>query len=161
MAGIAQKLPSDAHGHVITTVAQQNMPVPSDIFYLDASPIGAPLLAIASPAVAYKVTQEHSLPKWPVLGDYVDPMAGSHNLVTLEGQEWKKWRNVFNSGFSAGHMITLVPGIVKDAQTFCDVLQYHVEKNDMFQMEELATRLTVDIIGRVVLYVSPGFDALR
>jgi cytochrome P450 len=56
-----------------------------------------------------------------------------------------------NPGFAASHLITLAPGIVEDVIIFTDKLAEHAEKGEVFRLEEDATRLTVDIIGKVCL----------
>jgi cytochrome P450 len=91
------------------------------------------------------------LPKHPSLNDFLEPLAVAENIVSMSGPVWKKWRGLFNPGFAAGHILTLVPGIVDDSQIFANILAKHAENGDVFLLEEAATRLTVDIIGRVVL----------
>ncbi|MCJ1252880.1 hypothetical protein MMC24_000686 [Lignoscripta atroalba] len=69
----------------------------------------------------------------------------------MDGQQWKTWRNVFNPGFSANHLMTLVPDIVRESAVFCKVLQSHAQKQDVFAMKGLTDNLAMDVIGRVVL----------
>lgn len=52
--------------------------------------------------------------------------------------------------------MTLVPGIVDDSIVFTKKLAEHAEKGEAFRMEEDATRLTVDIIGKVTLDLQLG-----
>lgn len=52
--------------------------------------------------------------------------------------------------------MTLVPGIVDDSMVFAEKLSEHAEKGGVFRMEEAATRLTVDIIGKVALDLHLG-----
>lgn len=47
--------------------------------------------------------------------------------------------------------MTLVPGIVDDSIIFTEKLASHAAKGEVFRLEEDATRLTVDIIGKVTL----------
>lgn len=47
--------------------------------------------------------------------------------------------------------MTLVPDMVDEVSIFVALLQERAKKNQLFRMEKLATRLTIDIIGRVVL----------
>ena len=47
--------------------------------------------------------------------------------------------------------MTLVPTIVDECDIFCDILRSHATNNDVFRMERDTTKLTVDIIGKVVL----------
>ncbi len=57
----------------------------------------------------------------------------------------------FNPGFSTSNLMALVPGIVQDASTFCRILREHASKGKVFQLQEPATKVTLDIIGRVTL----------
>lgn len=52
--------------------------------------------------------------------------------------------------------MTLVPGIVDDSLVFAEKLTEHAEKGEVFRLEEDATRLTVDIIGKVTLDLHLG-----
>lgn len=47
--------------------------------------------------------------------------------------------------------MTVMPAIVDNVATFAQILQKHAVDNKLFRMEHHATRLTIDIIGRVVL----------
>lgn len=123
------------------------------IFYLDTWPLGDPVCVILDPDIASQVTLQPSLPKHPALEEIVLPLTGRESLLTIEGKAHKQWRNVFNLGFSNSHLMTLVDGIVEDSLVLLDILDKHADAGDMFQMEEVATRFTVDVIGRVVLYV--------
>ena len=69
----------------------------------------------------------------------------------MDGPEWKYWRNIFNPGFSASHLISLVPDIVRETTVFCELLQDHAREQDTFQMKDLTDNLAMDIIGKVVL----------
>ena len=71
--------------------------------------------------------------------------------MSMDGAEHKRWRAIFNPGFSSAHLMTLVDGIVDDSMLFMKILGRHAEEQDIFSLEEAATRATVDIIGRVVL----------
>lgn len=121
------------------------------IFYLDTWPFGHPICAIVDPEVAYQVTVHNSLPKHEVIPEMIWPLTGEKNLVSMDGAEHKRWRTIFNPGFSSAHLMTLVDGIVDDSMLFMEILGRHAEEQDIFSLEEAATRATVDIIGRVVL----------
>lgn len=73
--------------------------------------------------------------------------------MTLEGAAWKRWRGIFNPGFSANHISTLIPGMVEEVEIFKSLLGKHARNGDMFYLEEASLSLTIDIIGRVVLWV--------
>lgn len=52
--------------------------------------------------------------------------------------------------------MTLVPDIVDDGVVFTAKLSEHAERGEVFRLEEDATRLTVDIIGKVALDLQLG-----
>ena len=81
------------------------------------------------------------------------PMTGGNDLVTMEGAEWRKWRNIFNPGFSNSHLMTLVPDIMKEISIFCKILRESAEKAEIVSMDTLATKLSLDVIGRAALQV--------
>ena len=83
-------------------------------------------------------------------------LAGPGDLVSSGGAHWKKWRSIMNPGFAASHLMTLVPAIVDESVIFTEKLGEHAEKNEVFRLEEDATRLTVDIIGKVALDLQLG-----
>ncbi|MCJ1313402.1 hypothetical protein MMC25_007080 [Agyrium rufum] len=151
MGTIMSKLPKSIHGHVLPQQIERHLPNLGPIFYLDPWPFAPPMLIVAQPDLLHQVTQSHSLPKFPGLRDYMRPMTGGNDLVSLEGVEWKRWRNVFNSGFSSGHLMTLVPDMMKDLSTFCEILRKFSKQPTIVLMDPLTTRLSLDIIGRVAL----------
>lgn len=69
----------------------------------------------------------------------------------MKGQIWKKWRKIFNPGFSAANLATLVPLIVAKTNIFISIIERHSEKQDVIKMKNLLDNLTMDIIGLVVL----------
>ncbi|KAL8999953.1 MAG: hypothetical protein Q9169_001359 [Polycauliona sp. 2 TL-2023] len=112
------------------------------------------MLIILDPAAAAQITIQNSLEKHHETRDFVYPLLGEKNLVTMEGKEWKMWRGIFNPGFSSGHLMSLVRGMVSDTVRFTEILSKHAAEENIFELEEAATRLTVDIIGNVVLDLS-------
>jgi len=148
---VAASGPDDAHGHLYCRMIRATYPGLPPNFYVDFWPFGDQMLLVTDPAVAYQMTQETNLPKFDFLKTYMTPLTGEKDLLTMEGNEWKRWRGIYNPGFSAAHLMTMVPGIVEDTQNFCHVLTKYANAGGMFKLEEIVTRLTVDIIGRVIL----------
>ena len=148
---IMSRLPRDVNSHVLPHQVQLEIPDIGPIFYMDLWPLGPPMLIVASPNFNREITQVHSLPKFHTLRGYLRPMTGGNDLVTMEGKEWRKWRNVFNPGFGASHLMTLVPGMIKDVSTFCEILRGLAARDEIFQMDPVAINLSLDVIGRVVL----------
>lgn len=121
-------------------------------YYLDLWSFASLMLVLACPYTIKQVNQEHVLHKYPQLRDFLRPLTDNLDIVSMEGQTWKKWRAVFDPGFSAAHLITLVSALVKETEIFCQILRDHAEKKDIFQMKSLTDNLTMDVIGRVALY---------
>lgn len=123
---------------------------------MDVWPFAMPIFYIFDPTLSQQVTQDHSLPKFDGLKPFMVHLAGPGDMVSSNGQHWKKWRTIFNPGFAASHLITLTPLILDKAAIFIEKLAEHAKRGDVFRLEEDATRLTVDIIGKVTLDLELG-----
>ncbi|KAL8685884.1 MAG: hypothetical protein Q9218_007489, partial [Villophora microphyllina] len=151
MGKAAAAYPPNTHPHMYPHWLRKQFPELGSVFYIDVWPVAAPMLIILDPAVAAQVIVQHSLPKHYSTREYVYPLIGSKNLVTLEGKEWKRWRGMFNPGFASAHLMSLVGGMVADTVQFTKILSDYAAQGKVFQLEDAATRLTVDIIGDVTL----------
>lgn len=115
-------------------------------------PFGPLWLYIADPAIASQyVTTTQSLPKSSWETFYLNRFLGPNNLVTLEGAHWKALRSTFNPGFSAANIMTLAGFMVDASVTFCDILRQKAKTNELFELEDVTTMLTMEIIGKAVL----------
>ncbi len=152
MAEMFSQFPSRVHPHTVISYLRKKFNLPP-IFYLETWPFGEPVCVVLDPDVASQVTVQPSLSKHRALEDIVLPLTGRDSLLTIEGKHHREWRNIFNPGFSNSHLMTLVDGIVQDSIVFTDILGKHADTGSIFLMEEAATRFTVDVIGRVVLFV--------
>lgn len=148
---VVSKLPADVNPQYYPHEIRRAHPELGPIFYIDNWPYIAPILVVASPSTAFQATQEHSLPKFPALAHYMRGIAGTDDLVTMEGQMWKTWRGIFNPGFSGSHLTSLMPEFVQEATIFGGILQEHAEKGKMFPLKDVTDNLTIDIIGKIVL----------
>ena len=146
-------LPSTAHSQLMPLKTKERFDL-GEVFYLDTFPFAPPSLVITDIEVMKSITTYNSLPKHRLVCEFVDWLGGPQNLVTLEGSAWKRWRSAFNPGFSAKHIMSLVPAIVDETQVFCDLMTEKAKKQELFRLERVATKLTVDIIGKVVLDVA-------
>jgi cytochrome P450 len=122
-----------------------------DYFYVDTWPAAEPIMMIMNTEMANELTNKNFAPKHPIVETFMQNFGGPGNLVSSEGAEWKKWRSVFNPGFSSGHLMTLVPAIVDQCKVFCDLMNQKAKRNELFRMETNATKLTIDIICKLVL----------
>ena len=144
-------LPPDVNPQYLAIATRRRYPHVGNVFYIDNWPFIAPILVTASPSTAKQITQEHSLPKFPAVRNFFRPIAGKYDLISMEGMLWKKWRGVFNPGFGAAYLTTLVPEMVKESLVFCDILRARVPGGGMFQLKPLTDNFTVDVVGKLVL----------
>lgn len=130
--------------------------VRADVVYMDLWPMADPIVYIFDPEICQQVTVDRQIPKHPGMVDFLLPLAGPGDLVTSNGPHWKKWRSIMNPGFASSYLATLVPGIVDECTIFCQKIAKRADNGGVFRLEEDATRLTVDIIGRVALDLELG-----
>lgn len=153
MAEVISKQPKRAAPQTFASFLKEAYNL-GDYFYIDTWPFGYPIMMIFDADIMNEFTVKQSLPKHPAVEEFMQHIGGPGNLVSSEGAEWKKWRSAFNPGFSANHLMSLVPAIVDDVLVFNDIMTKHAENNDLIRMERALTSLTVDIIGKVVLDIS-------
>ena len=147
----AQHFPGDAHPHCYYRYIEKKYGARKFI-YQDWWPLAPQWLLMNDPEMISKfITTDQSLQKSYMESNFLDMFLGVNNMVSLEGDHWKAMRSAFNPGFAAAHLMTLVPYIVDACMTFNDALARLAKSNELFEMEEISTRLTIDIIGKVGL----------
>ncbi|KAK8104726.1 uncharacterized protein PG998_011759 [Apiospora kogelbergensis] len=72
-------------------------------------------------------------------------------MVSSSGAMWKTLRTMFSPGFSPRHMVTLIPDMVDCVLPFTETLAHLATSGEKFLMEEETTKVTVDVIGKVIL----------
>ena len=151
-AKIQKNLPSDAHGHYLADQIRQRYPDLGPSFYLDLWLFSDPMLIVTDPDVIMRFSStEHLLPKHPGVRSFPYPIMGGHDLNCLEGETWRFWRKLFSPGFSASHVLNLVPSIVEEVDIFCKDLLARADAGDMILFENHTLHLAIDAIGRVAL----------
>ncbi|WQF84792.1 Putative cytochrome P450 [Colletotrichum destructivum] len=151
MLSIMASLPRD----VMPTVAladqvRRRYPHLDKAFYLDMWPFTGPMLMVISPDLMRQATQgEAPLPKVGFLKNYMKPISGGHDLVSMEGEEWKRWRDVFRPAF--GRATELVPNIVENISVFRDQLVGRAKsQNGVFQLHHSSLMLAMDMSGKAI-----------
>ena len=152
-ARILGKLPKDAHGHYLADQIHREYSDLGPAFYLDTWPFGPPVLVVISPDMIAQYCQDRYLRKHVGMRNFLEPLTGELDLVSMEGQIWKKWRRIFNPGFSATHISTLTKSIMEEVKTFRSILRQHAQDDSLFQLEEHALNLAIDVIGRATMDV--------
>jgi cytochrome P450 len=147
------KYPLDTNGQVVPLLLAKEYPeiCSCGLVYVDTWPIAPPMLAVFHPELMAQFTQETSMPKHELMKKEFMPFTQCKDLVNLEGQEWKRWRGIFNPGFSAKNLLSFVPAILEEVQVFKDWLNTVAKSEEVVKLEEQAMKVTIDIIGRAVL----------
>ncbi|KAJ5000011.1 hypothetical protein K4K48_003272 [Colletotrichum sp. SAR 10_66] len=151
MLSIMISLPRDVMPTVVLAdQVRRRYPHLDKAFYLDMWPFTGPMLMIISPDLMRQATQgEHSLPKVAFLKNYIKPLSGGHDLVSMEGDEWRRWRDVFRPAFSRA--TELVPNIVETICVFRDQLVGRAKGNSgLFQLHHSALNLAMDMSGKAL-----------
>lgn len=123
---------------------------PNGIFYVNLWPFSKTLMVVATPTVASQVETAFLDKPNEIIGP-LERITGGPSLLTMHGSTWKKWRGLFNPGFSASYMIGLASAMADEVALFCDLIGEKAREGKMFQLEEYTLRLTIDIIGRATL----------
>ncbi|KAI1358335.1 putative cytochrome P450 [Xylaria arbuscula] len=122
----------------------------TEIFLMDVWPVYPALFTLFGPETITEVCNKHNLPKTTVADSSMRPVAGGPALISMNGDEWKYWRSLFNPGFSTGAMLNNVPHVVDSALVFREKLVENIGKG-MFSLDELTTNLTMEVILKVTL----------
>lgn len=132
----------------------------TDYYYMDWRPFGPKWLIIIDPEIMSKYcTTGQSLPKSPLTTTFLARLLGKNNMVSLEGQEWKLMRSIFNPGFAATHLISLVPYMVDSGLILLDILHQKAKTNELFRLDSVTARYAIDIIGKIAM--DTDFDSQR
>jgi cytochrome P450 len=120
-------------------------------FYTDSWPVWEPILIVIDPDMMAQFTQETSLPKGPHFHRGFYPFTENRDLVSSEGQQWKKWRARFNPAFSTKNLTALIPAMLEEVLVFRDWMKRAAEKAEVFLLEDHIMNMTIDVMGRAIL----------
>ena len=122
-------------------------------FYFDMWPITHSMLVVAHPDLMAQYHQDTVLPKHPIMKIEFGPLTGLQDLVNMGGDQWKRWRGMFNPGFSAKNLLSLMPWFLEEIDPFVERLRTVAKTGEIISLDETAMNVTIDIVGRAVLYV--------
>ncbi|KAI4940891.1 hypothetical protein J4E91_011148 [Alternaria rosae] len=144
-----QALPADANVFLaMDDMVQQH--ADAEVFLMDYWPVLKPVLMLSGPEVAAQVSTKHDLPKPIDKEASFAPIIGGPSLITMNDAQWKFWRSLLSPGFSASHVLSLVPSIVDAMDVFCELLEEQVG-GGIFLLDTMATQLAMDVIARTSL----------
>lgn len=125
------------------------------LFVLDMRPLFYPLCIVNSHQVMEQIAKPSKVFKYSVLKSptmkWLEPLIGPTSIIMADGEDWRPIRKRFNPGFAPTHLVTLLPAILSQTERFTHRLDALAKSGEGFQLGELCTSLTFDIIGAVVL----------
>jgi cytochrome P450 len=86
-------------------------------------------------------------------------MRGEKSIVTSEGAEWKTLRSMLGPSFSVNHLSTIIPDLTDQVLIFREGLQMLSKTGLVFEMQELACNLAIDVISK--MFLGNSFNARR
>ncbi|KAI4174961.1 MAG: hypothetical protein LQ343_001988 [Gyalolechia ehrenbergii] len=129
------------------------------MFYVDLWPVSGMMIIVTSPLVATQVAQTNttlSHDRASMLKRFFKPIAGGPNLFDMAEKEWRPWRQVFNKGFSTEQVTNLVPHVLEETEVYKGTLRELARKGEMFYLDLVTLRFTIDVIGQTILNASLG-----
>ena len=149
-----KSMPRKAHKTLLFGDIMRNFFAREGCYYLDLWPFSYPFLMVVSPSIASQATHTCTpiaCERPAKLEAFFKPLAGGPNLFDLPEKDWKPWRTIFNKGFSSDNLHSFVPGMVEETQKYRATLTKLVESGELFHLDSVTLRFTIDFIGRTVL----------
>ncbi|KAK3368848.1 cytochrome P450 [Lasiosphaeria ovina] len=156
-----RKEPPRGHADMAFTAMHEALGRPA-VMLVDLRPVSSCMVIVCSHEVAEQVSRPtdrwpHTPPKGPEFWESMKPLAGPTSILAAHGEQWRALRKRFNPGFAPQHLMTLLPAILDKVSLCLGQLDTHARAGEEFSLQHIATNLTFDIIGRVVLDF--GMDA--
>ncbi|KAH8649147.1 sterigmatocystin biosynthesis P450 monooxygenase StcS [Xylariales sp. PMI_506] len=125
---------------------------------MDVWPISSPICLVWDPDQIHKFTVETPVAR--MVKDFMGPVTGGRDLLSVDMIAHRLWRARFSSGFSQRSLIASMPSILEEVDIFTNKIR-HLAGTDgtwgkTFPLEEPCTTLTLDIIGKLTLGLRLG-----
>lgn len=147
-------LPPKAHyQYMFADIAHENFQN-EGLYYIDLWPASGMMIIVTSPLVAAQVAQTNSHlcnDRASMLTRFFKPIAGGPNLFDMAEKEWRPWRAIFNKGFGTEQVTSLVPHVLSETEVYKEKLRDLARKQEMFFLDPVTLRFTMDIIGKTIL----------
>ena len=153
IAKIMAKNQGDIASQNIPTLLLQEYPElrSQGVICMDSWPIADPLMAVFDPDMMAQFCQNPSMPKSDIYRQVFGGFTDCQDLVCSEGSHWKRWRAIFNPGFSNKNILSFVPAFIEEVQVFKDILIEAADSGSTIRLITPATKAACDVIGRAVL----------
>ncbi|KAK2603647.1 hypothetical protein QQS21_004120 [Conoideocrella luteorostrata] len=145
----------DAHADLAIVAMNRALGRPS-LMFLDLRPINDPMVVVGSHEIADQLTKASNIfptspPKSSRSLQRLLYVTGHTSIFSQYGEEWKLLRKRFNPGFAPQHLVTFVPDILDKGLVFLGHLDSLCNSGASFPLVSLTTRLTFDVIGKVIM----------
>ncbi|KAK8085849.1 hypothetical protein PG997_007120 [Apiospora hydei] len=90
----------------------------TEMCLIDLWPFYPPHFIVFNPEAIIQVCNKDNLPKLAFMSRLMRQVTGGPDLLSMDGEEWKHCRSLFNPGFSTGAMSNNVPHIVDSMLVF-------------------------------------------
>ncbi|KAI3326771.1 cytochrome P450 [Xylariaceae sp. AK1471] len=163
MKKLREGLPKDAHD----TYAQRRLTMNwaeyfpglakcPPIIYMDLWPfLPYPLIYATSPEACYQMTQEKAQPRHSMFAWAILPVTGGKDLISMDIPDHRVWRSRLNPGFSSRNLMSQVPLMIEEVDTFVQQLRDKAGRNheygEIFLLYDRTVNLTFDIILRTAI----------
>ncbi|KAL5414553.1 hypothetical protein PMIN04_008957 [Paraphaeosphaeria minitans] len=129
-------------------VAALTKPFTNGIVLIDTWPFSLPLLIISTPTAANALQKSSpSLLKPDDVNGPLNTLCAGPSMMTMPEDQWKQWRLLFNPSFSITYLTQLAPTVASEVSIFCEKLREVARADKVIQLEPLASRLTIDVVG--------------
>ncbi|KAI8964798.1 cytochrome P450 [Daldinia sp. FL1419] len=155
MAELVGQLPPNNHPQIYYTAIAHKYNL-KGIWYLDLWPIADPQVVLTEPELmdAVQVTRVYNQHRMGQ--EMVSDLIGENVIATVNGPVWKKLHNAMAPAFLPSHVKTLTGLMADETMIFRDTLRKFASSCQPFSMEHVLSKLTFDIVGRVVFNFSPN-----
>ncbi|KAI0861707.1 vera protein [Xylaria cubensis] len=125
------------------------------VVYLDLWPVHGIITLVYDAVTGTQFTQVESLPKISFLTRYLIPLTANKDILSTEGDEWKRWRTTLNPCFSSRNITALLPDLMEEVTIFVNGLKEAAgpmgEWGPVIQLEKRTTNLSFDVIARATI----------
>ncbi|KAJ4360314.1 uncharacterized protein N0V89_000875 [Didymosphaeria variabile] len=155
MAHAQKAFPATAsHDYGVAALAK---PFTNGVFIIDTWPFSLPLLVISTPTAANALQKySSSLVKPEDVNGPLNTLCAGSSMMTMPEDQWKQWRVLFNPSFSITYLTQLAPTVAGEVSIFCEKLREVAKGGKPTLLEPLASRLTIDVVGRISFGESMG-----
>jgi cytochrome P450 len=122
----------------------------TEMFYLDLWPM-LPLTLWCGVAAASTEVDRRLTTKPDVYQGLFQPMCGGPSLLDTNDHDWKYWRGLMKPGFAPGFVMSKAHHFIRSGDVFSEVLEKKAKERDIFQLEIIAMRFTLESIIKIAL----------